>query len=130
MDDTNDNLKAMKFLNRPIPVVIVSALFILTGILGIATHINDFRNPNIGSLELVWALVVRLLAVVCGILLLNKIKWARWLAIIWLLYHIAISAFNSAGETISHIVILIVVHILLFLPISVAYFNRNRKLEN
>lgn len=120
----------MKILNRPIPVVVVSALFILTGILGIVTHINDFRNPNIAAPELVWALIVRLLAVVCGILLLNKIKWARWLAIVWLLYHIVISVFNSASEAISHIVILVIVHILLFLPISVAYFKRNKKLEN
>jgi hypothetical protein len=124
MDDTNDNLKAMKILNRPLPIVIVSILFILTGILGIATHTNDFKNPNVKLIELLWALFVRILAIVCGVLLLYKIKWARWLAIIWLVYHIVIGAFNSTSETISHIVILIIVCVLLFLLISVDYFKQ------
>jgi hypothetical protein len=129
MDDTNGNLKAMKILNRPLAIVIVSALFILTGILGIATHTNDFNNPDIKLVELLWTLLVRILAIVCGVLLLYKIKWARWLAIVWLVYHIVIGAFNSTKEVISHTVILVIVCVLLFLPTSVDYFKRKTSSE-
>lgn len=116
----------MKIINRPVPIVIVSILFILTGILGIATHTNDFNKPDVRLVELLWTLLVRILAVVCGILLLYKIKWARWLAIAWLVYHIVIGAFNSTSEVIAHTVILVIVCVLLFLPISVDYFKQNK----
>lgn len=119
----------MKILNRPLAIVIVSALFILTGILGIATHTNDFNNPDIKLVELLWTLLVRILAIVCGVLLLYKIKWARWLAIVWLVYHIVIGAFNSTKEVISHTVILVIVCVLLFLPTSVDYFKRKTSSE-
>lgn len=119
----------MKIINRPVPIVIVSILFIVTGILGIATHLNDFNNPDVKLIELLWTLFVRILAIVCGILLLNKIKWARWLAIAWLLYHIVIGAFNSTKEVISHTVILVIVCVLLFLPTSVDYFKRKTSSE-
>jgi hypothetical protein len=112
--------------NRPVAVIIVSILFILTGCLGIATHIKDFSQPNSDLSELTWVLIVRLLAIMCGLLLLFRINWARWLAIAWLVYHVSISALNSTSEMMAHIVFLIVVSVLLFLPTSSAYF-RNKK---
>ena len=110
-------------MNRPLPVIIVSALFILTGSVGIANSIKDFLEPNDKLYQLVWILFVRILAVVCGLLLLYRIGWARWLAIAWLVYHIGISALNSTPQMIAHIVFLIIVSVLLFLPVSSMYFQ-------
>ena len=106
--------------NRPIPIIIVSTLFILVGIVGFAFHVKELSDK---VYETIWVLFVEILAVACGILLLLKIAWARWLAIAWLLYHIIISAFNSRSEMIAHIVFLIVISILLFLPVSSSYFK-------
>lgn len=111
----------------PIPIIIVSALFILAGMVGFAYHVKElFDKPY----ETTWVLFVEILAVTCGALLLFKITWARWLTIAWLLYHIIISAFNSTAEMIAHIVLLVVVSILLFLPVSSVYFqSRSDHLE-
>lgn len=109
--------------SRPITIIIVSVLFILTGSFGIATHIKDFFEPDGKLPELLWVLLVRILAIVCGVLLLFRINWARWLAIVWLVYHIIISAFNSTSEMIAHIVFLILVSILLFLPLTSKFFQ-------
>ena len=112
---------------RPIAVIIVSILLILTGCFGIANHIKDFSEPNANLSALIWVLFVRILAIVCGLLLLFRINWARWLAIAWLVYHILIGALNSTSEMIAHIVILILVSVLLFLPASSKYFQNKNK---
>lgn len=105
---------------RPIPVIIVSTLFILVGCVGFAYHVKELSGkPH----ETIWVLLVEILAVSCGILLLFKINWARWLAIAWLLYHVIISALNSTSEMIAHIVYLVIISVLLFLPASSAYFK-------
>ncbi len=105
---------------RPIPIIIVSVLFILVGCIGFAYHVKELSGK---PYETIWVLFVEILAVACGVLLLFKINWARWLAIAWLLYHVIISAFNSTSEMIAHIVFLVVVSVLLFLPASSTYFK-------
>ena len=113
--------------NRPLPVIIVSILFILAGGVGLAYHVKELVEFNNNLNETIWILFLRILAVVCGLLLLFRIKWARWLAIAWLVYHIIISALNSISEMIAHILLLILVSVLLFLPVSSAYFQNKRK---
>ena len=109
---------------RPLPVIIVSILFILSGCVGFAYHVKELFGLNNNLNETIWILFLRILAVACGLLLLFRINWARWLTIAWLVYHIIISAFNSTSEMIAHIVLLIMVFVLLFLPVSSAYFER------
>ena len=111
--------------NRPIPIIIVSILFILVGTVGFAFHVNELSDK---LYETIWVLFVEILAATCGALLLFKVTWARWLTIAWLLYHVIISAFNSTSQMIAHIVFLVVVSILLFLPISSTYFQSKSNL--
>ena len=113
--------------SRPLPVIIVSILFILAGGVGFAYHVRKLFESNNNLNETIWILFLRILAVVCGLLLLFRIKRARWLAIAWLVYHIIISAFNSTSEMIAHILFLILVSVLLFLPVSSAYFQNKKK---
>jgi len=112
---------------RPVPVIIVSILFILVGCVGFAYHLKELSDLDISIYETIWILFLRILAAVCGLLLFFRINWARWLTIVWLAYHIVISAFNSTSEMIAHIVFLILVSILLFLPMSSAYFQNKNK---
>ena len=109
---------------RPIPVIIVSAMFIIAGCVGFVYHLKELFDPNINLYEILWVQFVRILAIVCGILLLIPINWARWLAIAWLLYHVLISFFHSTSEMISHIVILLLVIVLLNLPQSSSFFHK------
>ena len=113
--------------NRPLAVILVSLLFIITGCVGFVYHVKDFSELDAKPSELIWILFLRILAVVCGLLLLFRINWARWLAIAWLAYHILISALNSTTEMIAHIVLLIIVSVLVFLPASSKYFQNKNK---
>lgn len=112
---------------RPVPVIIVAVLFILAGCKGFVYHFKDIADVSISVYESTWVLVLRILAIVCGILLLYRINWARWLAIAWLAYHVVIGAFNSKEQMITHIVFLAGVTILLFLPASTAYFKKQKQ---
>jgi hypothetical protein len=93
--------------NRPLPVVIVSILFIAAGFVGFIYHFKEFFEPNAKVYDLIWIESVRILAVVCGFLLLGGIDWARWLAIAWLLFHV-----------------IIIVIVLLYLPVSSSFFQK------
>ena len=108
--------------NRPLPVIIVSVLFILVGCIGFVYHLKELSGLNEVN-ETVWILFLRILAVVCGILLLFKVNWARWLAVAWLAYHVVIGALHSTSEMIVHIAFLVAVSVLLFLPVSSRYFR-------
>jgi len=112
--------------SRPLPVLIVSILFIFAGLIGFSYHITDFFDPGEKLYVTLTVELLRILAFVCGILLLRANNTGRWLSIAWILLHVLISAFNSTSEMISHFVLLIVVSILLFLPVSSTYF-RNKK---
>ena len=112
---------------RPLPVLVVALIFITTGIVSIAYHADEYFGPNASSLELIGALSIRVLAFACGILLLMRISWARWLAVLWLAYHVVLSMFHSVGETIAHVVLLALISILLFTPRSIAYFRNADK---
>jgi Trk-type K+ transport system membrane component len=110
---------------RPIPVLIVALLFIVAGGVGFVYHAKEYSEKSSMNYEFAAVLLIRALAVVCGILLLKRIKWARWLALAWLAYHIVLSAFHSVSETITHSVLLVIVAALLFIPKSSAYFISN-----
>jgi hypothetical protein len=110
--------------NRPLPVIIVSILFIITGCIGFVYHLKEVFEPHAKLYELFWVQFVRILAIVCGFLLFMAINWARWLAIVWLLYHVLISTFHSTSQVILHIVFLLVVIVLLYLPKSSAFFQK------
>jgi len=108
----------------PIVIVIVSVLFIITGISGLWSHVKDFSNTNLNSYELIMATALRLLAIVCGVLLFFGRQWGRWLAIFWVFCHIVISVFNSATEVVAHLFILLLVSVLLFQPKVNAFLKK------
>ena len=93
-------------MRRPWSVIIVSCFFILAGISGIVYHLPEWRHAP-GPAE-AWAVTVRLLAIVCGLFMLLGKNWARWLAVIWMAYHVGLSAFHSVGQTVFHLVLLVV----------------------
>ncbi|WP_139205189.1 hypothetical protein [Pricia antarctica] len=109
----------------PIPVLIVALLLIVAGGVGFVYHAKDYFEQRSMGYEFAWVLLIRALAIVCGVLLLKRVNWARWFAIAWLAYHIVLSTFHSVSETITHAVLLLIVAVLLFIPKSSAYFKSN-----
>ena len=120
-------------MTRPRSITVVAWIFIATGVVaiaadlwplltpGFAAQMAKLRSDGIVELSLAWG--TRALAVVGGIHTLRGRNWARWLLAAWMVFHIVISLFQSAGEAAAHCAIFGLLAYLLFRR-SVAPFFR------
>lgn len=65
---------------------------------------------------------VQLTAVVAGIFLLRRQNWARWLALAWMGFHVAISIGNPIQQLVVHSLLLVAFAIILFRGAARGYF--------
>lgn len=108
----------------PLPVSIVAIALLIAGVVGFFYHLQDFADPDQKLYVTVLVEILRIVAILSGILLFRGNSLGRWLSIAWVLLHVVISTFNSVNETLMHAVVLIIVCVLLFLPVSSGYFKR------
>jgi len=73
---------------RPIAVWIIACLYIAVGALGLVGH---FPRHMVFRQDDVWIELTELLALVAGVFMLLGKNWARWLAVAWIAFHVAIS---------------------------------------
>jgi hypothetical protein len=111
---------------RPISVSLISGIFLAAGLIGLAYHATEFKTRGPFQYEVVWVCLVRLLAIVCAVFMLRASNWARWLLMIWIAYHVVLSAFHSASELIIHGLLFVVVAYFLFRRSSSVYFRGAR----
>jgi hypothetical protein len=73
---------------RPIAVTLLACLYVAVGVAGFAAHFHTLlaHQPDAWAIEL-----TELLAFVIGIFLFLGHNWARWLALAWMAFHVAIS---------------------------------------
>jgi len=110
---------------RPFAVTIIACVYIVTGAIGFAYHATEFaRSPIPG--DLVWVELIRLIAVLCGVYMLRGSNWARWLALIWIGYHVILSGFHSTSELAVHSLLFAVFAYFLFRPQVTQYFRAVR----
>jgi len=107
---------------RPLSVTIIGCLFVAAGMVGLVYHAMEFTTTN-RPLQLVLVCFVRLLAIVCGIFMLRGHNWARWGLLVWIAYHVVLSAFHSVFEVVMHGLLLAVITWLLLRPRVSAYFR-------
>src|SRR5215813_2765840 len=96
----------------PLVIILIGALFIGAGSVGIVYHLHD-QPFDRGAMLLV---LLRLLAIVSGIFLILGQSWARWLLLAWLAFHIVVSAFHSVEQTVIHALLLAAIAYVLFRP--------------
>jgi hypothetical protein len=89
-------------MKRPVPVTIVGVLFILVGVVTTGLHMLEFRAHPPTWLMAVGVCAVGVLGVVAGLYLLQGQDWARWLALLWMGFHVALSIFDPVGKLIFH----------------------------
>jgi len=109
---------------RPLSVTIIGLLFIAAGAFGLVYHLTELKQAFHN--DLIWVLVLRLMAIVGGVFMLLGRNWARWLILIWMAYHVVLSAFHSRSELIVHSLLLVVIAYFLFRPEVVKYFRGPR----
>lgn len=108
-------------MHRSIPVIVLSSLFIIAGIVGIIYHANDLKLLGTSS-DAIFILVIRLLAIIGGVFALRRKNWARWLLLAWISYHVVLSLFHPLPELLMHVALLAAVVYVYFLSRSSSYF--------
>jgi hypothetical protein len=117
---------------RPLSITVISWMFIALG--GIALLINliplaDSSAPNRIAehpFEFWLAPVIQLLALISGVFMLYRFNWARWLLVVWIGYHIILSALHSPFELLVHGLLFVVILYFVFRSQASAYFRGAR----
>jgi len=109
-------------MKRPLSVTLISFLFILAGTAGIVYHAPEWKDATLEE-ESIWAFIVRLLAIIGGVLALRGSNWARWLLVAWIIYHVVLSFYHTTAELAMHALLMIVVLLALFNRKADLYFK-------
>lgn len=110
---------------RPLAVTIIGWLMVTVGVTGFAFHLIEIKPQNVFHGENVWIFVVELVAVVSGVFVLRGSNWARWVALAWMAFHVAISFFDSWQKVSVHIVLLALIAYILFRAEARVYFGHS-----
>ena len=103
---------------RPRSITIISWFFIIFGSIALLSGVLPFRD-----LMSHWYVhLSRILMIVAGIFMLKGHNWARWLLVLWIAFHIVISALHSTLVLLMHVVIFSVILYFVFRRQSSAYF--------
>ncbi|MGH9631185.1 MAG: hypothetical protein ACRD7E_23015 [Bryobacteraceae bacterium] len=108
---------------RPLSVTAIGCLYIVAGAIGLAYHFTELDPEHLFEDDVLWILLVRLTAIVCGIYVLRGSNWARWLALAWIAYHVVLSGFHSWFELAVHSLLCAVFAFFLFRPRAAQYFR-------
>jgi hypothetical protein len=79
---------------RPLLVTIVSVVIAGSGAAGFFYHLHGLNLRHPFQNEDVWIALIRLLAFLSGIFMLQGRNWARWLAMGWIGFHVVVSLFH------------------------------------
>lgn len=112
---------------RPRPITIISWFFIIFGIIALFAGLLPYGNmtlaQSVADLKHHWMVhLSRFLMIVAGVFMLKGRNWARWLLVVWMAFHIVISALNSMLMLLMHVVIFSVILYFVFRRQSSAYF--------
>ena len=111
-------------MKRPISVTILALVYLAVGVIGFAYHFRPILATHAIHADDVMVEVSELLAIVCGMFILQGRNWARWLALAWMAFHVGVSFLHNFREIAVHTVFLFVIALILFRPKAVEYFRR------
>ena len=112
---------------RPIAVTGIAGLFVVTGIVGVWVHGKEILVQQSFHWEDPLLVLIPLLAILAGVFMLLRRDWARWLALLWMASHVAISFFDSMQKVVMHAVIFLLIAYALLRADSRAYFRPSEK---
>ncbi len=108
-------------MSRPLSVTIVAAVYLIVGIGGFAAHFNSLLGRDALS-EGVPIEATEVVAMIAGVFLLRGHNWARWLALAWIAFHVALS-FGNVPQLAIHCVFCVGIGWALFYPGAGRYFR-------
>lgn len=108
-------------LRRPLSLTIFSILLILIGAAGFVGHFPAHRPPYHSDDFL--PDLLELILITAAVFILRGRNWARWLALAWITFHLAISFYDSLRKVIAHSIILLIFVAFLFSRGARAWFR-------
>jgi hypothetical protein len=111
---------------RPLSVVLIACVYMATGAVGLVFHLVQFKPQQPFEYDIVWISLVSVIAIVAGVYMLRGNNWARWLAIVWIAFHVVLSAFHSRFELAVHSVLCATFAYFLFRRVATQYFRAAR----
>jgi len=120
-------------MRRPRPITVLAWAFVAVGAAGLlkdwwplltpaaAQQVAKLKADGLADLGPAWT--SRLVAIIGGVWLLRGHNWARWLLVVWMVFHIALSAFHSWEELLTHCAIFLPILYFLFRGSSDLYFQ-------
>jgi hypothetical protein len=109
----------MNAMRRPVSVWIVSCVYIAVGTISFAYYFPELMAHHDQSVLIE---ITELLAIVSGAFMLCGRNWARWLALVWMAFHVVIS-FPVVRQVVSHSIIFALIAWVLFRPDTRRYFH-------
>ena len=116
---------------RPRSITVISWIFIAFGsialLTGLLPSVNTTAAQRITELKGHWFVhVSRMLMVLGGVFMLYGFNWARLLIVVWIAFHIIISALHSPLQLLVHTLIFAGILYFLFRPEASEYFRGRR----
>ena len=118
----------MAMNKRPRSITVISWIFIALGSIGFLASLLPYVDADsaqrLAYLKGHWVVhVARIIGFVSGLFMLYGFNWARWLLVIWIVFHLIISALHSPWVLLMHILIFAVVLYFIFRPQASTYFR-------
>jgi len=107
---------------RPLSVTIVAILYLAVGIAGFIGHGWEALRATHFPPDAIAIEITEFFAIIAGAFLLRGQNWARWLAVAWMAFHVAISVSHSLRELAIHAVFLVLITWILFRSGATRYF--------
>jgi hypothetical protein len=108
---------------RPLSITLLALLLIVSGAVGLVYHFSELDPHHLLQNDALWVELIRILAIVAGIFLLRGRNWARWLAMLWIGFHVVISFWHPWPQLIMHAAVFVVFAFFLFRPAASRYFG-------
>ena len=105
---------------RPVSVTIIACVYLLVGTAGFVFHFRELLPLQRDGLVVEFT---EILAVVAGAFMLRGHNWARWLALAWMAFHVAISIFDPLRKLAVHAAIFVLIALILLRPAAGRYFR-------
>ena len=118
-------------MERPRSITIISWFFIVFGLIALVSGFLPSGEitmaQRVAELKSHWYVhVSRLLQIVSGVFMLYGRNWARWLLVVWIAFHIVISALHSVFMLLMHVVIFSIILFFVFRRNASEYFLAGR----
>jgi hypothetical protein len=112
---------------RPFSITLLAVLLIVFGAIGLVYHFSELNPSHLLQNDALWVELVRILAIIAGIFLLRGRNWARWLALLWIGFHVVISFWHPWSQLAIHIAVFAVFAYFLFRPTATRYFGSSAR---